>query len=452
MLQLFIGLLGILLTIFFIVGIHELGHFIVARWVGVKVLRFSIGFGKALYRWYDKKGTEYVLAAIPLGGYVKMVDENEENVAKEDLPFAFNRQPVYKKFLIAIAGPISNFIFAFFIYWLLLLIGFTSIVPLIGKITPNSIAAQAGMQPQQEILTVNHKNMNSWDDILINLLLHAGNKDKIHITTKNMDTQKNYQYNLNTTNWRMNELKPDPLSSLGIIPFEPTIAPVVGNLLANSAAKDKLQVGDKILTINNKPIKDWFDMSNIIESHPDQNITVKFERSGKIFTTEIKTHYQRDLLFHKHGVIGISPKFEFPKKLLKENKPGFLPAIPQAWETTYDFIYLNFLVLGKLITGKISLASLGGPITIFQSAGTALNTGIVPFLGFLAFLSIAIGFLNILPIPGLDGGHILFQVIELIIRRPVPLNVQLLFYRLGFIILILLITQALVNDLLRLSK
>lgn len=367
-LTILIAILGIFLTIFFVVGVHEFGHFIVARLLGVKVLRFSLGFGKALYRWHDKSGTEYVLAPIPLGGYVKMVDENEEEVPKQDLPFAYNRQPTYKKLAIVLAGPFFNFLFAFLIYCSLFLIGFYSIIPVIGKVTPNSIAANAGLSSEQEIVRVNNEPTLSWLSVIIHILSHAGDKDFMEITTKNMTTEKTQNFTLNLAQWKMNDLKPNPLESLGLTPYEPPLS-----------------------------MQTW------------------------------------------------------PKKYLRHNQYDLKEALIHAKEELANLLYLNIFSIKKLLTGKISFASLGGPISIFQSAGSALNHGLISFVSFLAFLSIAVGFINILPVPGLDGGHILFQTIEVITRRPVSLRYQYFLYRLGFIFLFLLITQAIVNDILRLK-
>jgi len=360
-----ISLIGILLTIFLIIGIHESGHFFIARALGIKVLRFSIGFGKTLFRWHDKKGTEYVFAAIPLGGYVKMLDENEGTVKEEERHLAYNRQPAYKKLAVVIAGPLANLLFAFLLYWLLFMVGFTSIVPIIGSVTPHSIAANAGLKPQQEIIRVDNTPTTSWMSIAIRILTHTGETDQIHISTVpfNHNTATPDQYFLDLRSWHMDELKPDPLTSLGISPYFPVV---------------------------------------------------------------------------------------LPKNILRYNQYGPITALSHALQNTYDFTYMNFIVLGKLFTGKVSLKSIGGPISIFANAGAALNQGITAFLSFLAFISISIGVINILPIPGLDGGHILFQLIELITRRPVSLKMQNLLYRLGFIILILVIVQAVTNDILRL--
>lgn len=451
MLSVLISIIGILLTILFVVGVHELGHFLVARAVGVKVLRFSIGFGKALYRWYDKKGTEYVLAAIPLGGYIKMLDETEGTVAPEELHLAYNRQSIYKKMLIVFAGPFANLLFALVLYWIIFTIGFTTLIPLIGNVAPHSIAATAGLKPQQEILSINGKPTPSWAAIAIRLLPYTGNKEQLLIETRDLNTSEKKSYLLDLTNWRLNDLEPDLLGSLGIVPYEPRVPAIIGHIQENSpAAKAHLKTGDKIISIDKHIIYDWMQVLHLIATHPEKTLSFVISRDGKTLTIPVTMTYKRDLLFNKYGYLGIGPQFQWPKELLRKNQYGPLAALNRAWQDTVDFTFLNFLLLGKLFTGKISLQSLGGPITIFETAGGALNIGILPFLSFLAFLSISIGFINILPIPGLDGGHLLFQFIELIMRRPLSLRVQTLLYRAGLIILLLLVAQAITNDLLRL--
>ena len=450
MLQLLIAILGILLTILVVVGFHEFGHFIVARLVGVKVLRFSIGFGKGLFSWYDKKGTEYVIAAIPLGGYVKMLDESEETVDPKDLTFAYNRQPFYKKLAIVAAGPLFNLILALTIYWIVFIVGFTSIAPIVGKIAPDSIAALAGMHPKEEIIQVDERKTRSWIAIIVSLLTQMGDKNELQIVTRNADTAEEHHYKLDLTHWQVDKLKPDPLTSLGITAYEPEIPPIISKIKSTSSAAATLKVGDIILAFDNKLIKDWNEFAEAIYKHPDTTVTVKILRQEKPMDVLVKIGYQRDYLLHKYGYLGIAPDYEMPSYLLRHNQYGPLGALSHAWADTKDFTTLNVIVIGKLLTGKISFKSLGGPITIFQSAGSAINNGIIPFLSFLAFLSISIGLVNILPIPGLDGGHILFQFIEFIIRRPIPTNFQILLYRLGLIVLLLLITQALINDIMRL--
>ncbi|MFZ2316162.1 MAG: RIP metalloprotease RseP [Gammaproteobacteria bacterium] len=359
MISTLISILAILATILFVIGTHEWAHFYTARLLGVKVLRFSIGFGKTLLRWKGKTGTEYVFALVPLGGYVKMLDEREGNVAPHERRLAYNYQPYYKKCLIVLAGPAMNLLCAVALYWIIFMIGFYTIRPIIGDISPQSIAAKAGLQANQEIVQIDGEKTQTWNSILLQLLTHLGNQDTVQITTTKA-------HHLDLADWHMDELTPDPLTSLGILPLIPAI-----------------------------PLK-------------------------------------------------------MPPNLIQHIQYSPIAALPEAWKQVKNLTFFNFMLFGKLITGKISLQSLGGPITIYQNAGGALNMGILAFLSFLAFLSISIGVINLLPIPGLDGGHLLIQTIEAIIRRPVSEKVLLNLYRAGFFVIIFVMVQALINDLLRL--
>jgi regulator of sigma E protease len=450
LLNLLISIIGVLITILLVVGVHELGHFLVAKSLGIKVIRFSIGFGKALLTWHDKKGTEYVLAAIPLGGYVKMLDEGEGIVDPEDLPRTFNRQPFYKKMAVIAAGPISNLIFAFVLYWILFTAGFISIAPIIGKISPHSIAEITGIKPQQEIIKIDDTKMTGWTSVVISLLLHAGDNNKLTMELKNPDNQLQ-TYSLDVTNWHLDNLKPDPLKSLGIAPYEPEVPAIIGKELPDSpAAQSGLKAGDKILFIENKAVKDWFDLVDMTATHPNETLPFQIQRSNQKLSLLVRIGAQNHLLAAKTGFLGVTPAFEYPPALLRHNKYGPMAAAQHAWNDVVLFTNMNVIILKKMFTGKISLQSLGGPITIFESAGSALNNGILSFMSFLAFLSISIGIINVVPIPGLDGGHLLFQAIEAVIRRPLSEKTLTLFYRLGMIFLLLIMVQAFINDMLRL--
>lgn len=445
-----ISFAGIVITILLIVGVHEFGHFLVAKCAGIKVLRFSIGFGKKLLCWQDKTGTEYVIAAIPLGGYVKLLDETEGKVTKEELHLSFNRQPLWKRTLVVAAGPFFNLVFALLIYWIVFMIGFTSMAPIIGKITPHSIAEQAGLKPQQQILTIDNHSTLTWMSVFIRILSRTGDTGEMQFQIKNMDKQTLEMHALSLKTWQMDELKPDPLGSLGITPYEPLIAPFIHSIFPDSpAAHSSLQVGDKIISIGKTPIQDWQALTTEIAKYPDKKLLFKILRQGKTIDLEVDIGSQTHL-FKKYGYLGVIPQFNFPQNFFQTNQYGPIQAFGHAWENTSNFTYLNFLLLGKLFLGKLSAQSLGGPITIFESAGNAIHQGIVPFLSFLAFLSIAIGIINVLPIPGLDGGHILFQVFELCMRRPLSMQTQLWMYRLGILFLMIVFFQALVNDVLRL--
>ena len=449
MLHLIISILGIILTILFVIGTHEAAHFGMAKWLGVKVLRFSIGFGKPIVTWHDHQGTEYVIAPIPLGGYVKMLDETEDKVKKEELPLAYNRQPYYKKFLIVLAGPLSNFICAIILYWLIFIIGFVSVKPVIGHVTTPSIAASAGLKPNQQITAIDNSDTHSWQDVIFRLLNHMGNSDRINMTV--LDASKSQTLSLDVSHWKMGGLMPDPLSSLGIIPYEPEVPMVIGIMLPDSpAAKSGLKIGDKIIAIGKQKIGDWMQLIDIITNNPDQTMSFQIERDSKPLTLNVTIGAKRNWLFKKYGSLGIAPKIELPKSMLQTIHYGPLAAVPEAFREVFDLSYFNLLLIGKMITGKLSLQGLGGPITIFESAGNALNSGMLSFISFLAFLSISIGLINFFPIPGLDGGHLLIQTIETLIRRPIPEKILVFLFRCGFLFIIFILLDALTNDILRL--
>ena len=451
MISILISIVGIFLTIFFVIGTHEAAHFIAARLLGVKVLCFSIGFGKTLLRFHDKKGTEYVLALIPLGGYVKMLDENEGNVPKNELAFTFNRQPFYKKFLIVLAGPLTNIFCAFALYWLIFMLGFVTVKPVIGDVKPRSIAAESGLKSNQEIVSVDNKTTSTWTNIMFRLLSHAGNQDHVKIDVTSLTDKKIESHILDLSNWHLDALTPDPLSSLGITPYTPDIPLIIGLIAKDSpAATSQLQLGDKIMALNKKPVKNWDELIIAITKHPDATLTFSVERQGRVIDVPVKLGYQRDRWLQKSGYLGIGPTFHWPKELMQNVKYGPITAIPRAWQEITDFTYFNLMLIGKIVTGKVSTQSLGGPITVFQSAGEALHYGFLAFISFLAFLSITLGIINLLPIPGLDGGHLFIQLIEFIIRRPVPEQVQMILYRFGLLLLVFIIIQALVDDVLRL--
>ena len=452
MLSALISLLGILITLLLVVGIHELGHFVVAKSLKIKVLRFSIGFGKALKTWHDKSGTEYVLAAIPLGGYVKMLDESEGTVLPSEKHLSYNQQPFYCKMAVIIAGPLMNLVFAFFLYWILFVVGFVTVAPVIGSIQPNSIAFQAGMKPNQEITAIDQRSTSNWTAVLIDMIERSGDANQIQFTTKDLSTHTVQTYKLDLAHWHLNELKPDPLDSLGIVPYEPIIPAIIGTIQPDSPAiRSKLLIGDKIIAINKQPIKDWHALTEVLHAHGGETMNFTILRQDKTFILPVTMSVKTSWFFSKQAYLGVSPAFEWPSNLLRKNQYNPIAALGHAYQDVARFTQLNFLIVEKMLTGKMSLKSLGGPITIFQSAGQALNQGIVSFMSFLAFLSISIGIMNILPIPGLDGGHLLFQSIEALIKRPIPDKIIAFFYRFGLLFILFIMVQALFNDISRIA-
>lgn len=449
--QILISIIGIIITILFVVGTHEFGHFLVARLVGVKVLRFSIGFGKKLFSWRDKSGTEYVFALIPLGGYVSMLGESKDDVTGKDKKHAYSYQPYYKKFLIVLAGPLTNFICAFALYWLIFTLGFVTVKPVIGEVAKPSIAYTAGLRSHMEITSIDGKEAKTWTKVLFGLLEHTGSKDTVTFGAIDPKTKITKEYKLDLAKWQMNDLNPNPLKSLGITPYQPPIKLDIGFIKEGSpAANSKLELGDKIIAINNKKINDWEQVVKFIQENPDEELTFTVKRHSKTLDIPVMTGSTRSFMLEKTGVLGIGPYFKMPERLKQKIEYGPLAAIPRAYTEVIDFTKFNLLLFGKMITGKLSLESLGGPITIFDTAGDSLNYGFLPFISFLAFLSVTIGIINLLPVPGLDGGHLFIQTVEAITRRALPDRVILLMYRLGFIFIIFILVQALINDVLRL--
>jgi regulator of sigma E protease len=375
----FLFIIGFLITIVFIVGIHEAGHFIAARLAGVKVLRFSIGFGKTLFRFVDKRGTEFVFALIPLGGYVKMLGEMDDEVDENEKHRTYAAQAFYKKMFIILAGPLTNFIGALLLYWIVYSVGFITLKPILGTITPQSIAAKAGLLPYHEITHMDGKITPTWTKVAFQLITHAGDHDSLMVTTKLVcglpetlamhcpSTPKETIHRLDLTQWQLNDLKPDPLRSLGIAAYFPPL-----------------------------PLK------------------------------------------------------KIPAAMLKEVKYPVSIAFLQALEQCKELTYFNLRVFAKMLTGKLSLAGLGGPITIFNTAGLAISQGLIVFLTFLAFMNLSIGLINLFPIPGLDGGHLFLQLIEWIRGKPLPPIAIEWILRCGFAFLFFIFLQAMFNDIMRL--
>ncbi len=441
------------LALLLLITVHEYGHFLVARLCGVKVLRFSFGFGKVLARWHDKKGTEYVWSLFPLGGYVKMLDEGEGEVPAEERHLAFNNKSVWARIAIISAGPVFNFIFAFLALWLVLIIGIRSLAPMIDEVKPGSIAAQAGMQAKEEILTLDGKKIRSWRDVQFALMPLLGSDKKISITLKPYDNRQIKTLILPLANWQIDSKKPDPLGSLGIVPFIPKIPPIIGEVVAeSSAARAGLKKGDLINQMNGKPLDDWLDLVEYVQKHPDEALILAYSRNGQNKQIKLvigsKGNYGQ-----KEGFLGLrSQNVNWPKEWIRIDRQGPLEAISTAFNQTSDLIGATFSLIGRFATGKLAIQSISGPVGIAQGAGESGRSGLSYYLSFLALVSISLGVLNILPIPMLDGGHLLYCFIEIIFRRPLAEGVKSVGIYLGLVFLLGLMLLALSNDITRLTN
>lgn len=445
-------IIAFLVAVMILVSLHEFGHFIVAKVLGIKVLRFSIGFGKTLWRRQGKDGTEYVIAMLPLGGYVKMLDESEGNVVPEEAHRAFNRQGVLKRAAVIIAGPLMNLLFAIVAFWLIFSIGVNQAKPIIGKVIPNSIAGYANLQTGDEIIQIDKQQVSNWQDAVIAVVSRIGDAGTMEVVVHKPNNSKPQSYSLLLSQWQLNSLKPDPLESLGIKPYTPPMPPIIGKVKSNSpAANSGLQLGDKIISYNNTPVNDWIDLLEFIHAHPNQQIQLEIQRQGKLQPLTLQIGSTISFPFKRIGYLGVAPeKVTWPPGMQQPVKYSLLGAWVPAYQETWQLLRFNFIMVGKLITGKISLQSLGGPIMIMQSANAAFLQGLVIYITFLGFLSVMLAFVNLLPIPTLDGGHFIYLLIEGITGKPVSLAVQYLTMRIGLIILVLLIFNATVNDIMRL--
>ncbi|TMM44892.1 sigma E protease regulator RseP [Colwellia ponticola] len=436
----FVLALGILVTV------HEYGHFWVARKNGVKVERFSVGFGRAIWQKTAKDGTEYVLAMIPLGGYVKMLDERVDEVKPEDKDKTFNGKSVYQRIAIVAAGPVANFIFALFALYIMFLIGVPSVKPLIGAIEPGSIAAQAKLSQESEIVSVAGYNTRDWQEVNLALIAQIGNKS-FEIKTKQADSQYISTFTLDTQKWQFSPDKESPLTSLGISPYRPKVHNELAVIADNSpAALAGLLVGDKLIALGSTKTNDWLTFANEIKHFPGQEVLITINRNNSIITLPV-TPDSIERAGITVGYIGVAPKVDaWPSELLIELSYGPIEAIKESAQRTWNLTSLTFSMIGKLITGDVSVKNLSGPIGIAQGAGNSAGHGFVYFLSFLALISINLGIINLLPLPVLDGGHLLYYLIELFTGKEVPEKVQEVGFKFGAIALLILMALGLFND------
>ena len=432
-----------LITISVLVAIHEYGHFWAARKCGVKVLRFSIGFGRVIWHRIDKQGTEFALSLIPLGGYVKMLDGRAEEVPVELKSQAFDQKPVRQRAFIIAAGPLANFLFAIAAYWVIYSIGIPTIKPVIENVTPNSIAAQARIEPNSQVIAIDGENTSDWETI--NMLLAAKLGDKqVEISVSPLGSGITQEKQLNLSGWKFDPEKETAFESLGMNPVRAKVDMTLSKVVDNSPAQQAgLMVGDKIL-MDNLSAFSWQDFVKQVEQ--GQAFKIKIERNGQIFDKTLQPEQKEDRWF-----VGVSPTFlNVGEQYRTELKYGILGALSKGVEKTAQLSWLTIKVIGKLFSGDISLTNLSGPISIAKGAGVSSGIGFVYFLNFMALISVNLGIMNLFPLPVLDGGHLVFLAAEGIKGTPVSERVQNLSYRVGAALLLTLMVFALFNDFLRL--
>ncbi|CAM3853816.1 sigma E protease regulator RseP [Rahnella bruchi] len=441
----FIVALGVLITV------HEFGHFWVARRCGVRVERFSVGFGRALWRRTDQQGTEYVLAIIPLGGYVKMLDERVEAVAPEFRHQSFNNKKVWQRAAIISAGPIANFIFAIFAYWLVFVIGVPSVRPVIANITANSIAAQSNISSGMELKSVAGIETPDWESVRMALMGEIGD-DQTTVGVAQFGSSQVVEKTLDLRQWQFDPEKQDPVVSLGMIPRGPQIESVLQEVQPDSAAqKAGLQAGDRIVKVDGQILESWQSFVIQVRDNPGKPIALEVERSGDPVALTLTPDTKSAGKGKIQGFAGVVPKvIPLPDEFKTIRQYGPFVAFYEAGDKTWQLMKLTVSMLGKLITGDVKLNNLSGPISIAQGAGMSAEYGLVSYLTFLALISVNLGIINLFPLPVLDGGHLLFLAIEKLKGGPVSERVQDFSYRIGSVLLVLLMGLALFNDFSRL--
>jgi len=447
-----ITILAFVVAIVLLVVFHEYGHYWVARRCGVKVLRFSVGFGRVLYsKRFAGGDTEWVISAIPLGGYVKMVDEREDDVSPEDLPYAFNRKPVLQRIAIVAAGPLANFLLAIVLYWGLFIHGVPGLKPKLGEVPPETPAAVAMMQPGETILRINGETIPTWQELHWKLLDLSLKHDEVRIDGLQADGQKRTHV-LDMSSMSARDLDAEFLNKLGLHLYRPVILPVIGTVVAGSAAEQAgLQAGDLILRVDGIEMKRWMEVVEVIRAHSGMSIRLDIQRGDTNLTISVIPQPVEEG-GKKIGKIGAGPKVDEAafKDMYTEVSYGSFEAIRLSLRKTWETSEISLKMMGKMVIGEVSVKNLSGPITIADYAGQSAKVGMVAYLSFLALISISLGVLNLLPVPLLDGGHLLYYAAEIIKGGPLPDLAWEIGQKIGIALLGTLMVFAIYNDISRL--
>jgi regulator of sigma E protease len=450
--NLFDYLIPFLLALGLLILVHELGHYLIARLCGVKVLRFSIGFGRPLLRWTaGADRTEWALAAFPLGGYVKMLDEREGAVAPAELHRAFNRQGVLRRFAIVAAGPLANFLLAIVLYWGLFIGGTQELKPRLAVAEGASIAAQAGVHEGDLVLEVDDEPVRSWPELRWALLRHALDSREVKLRVRTLEDVEAYR-RIDLSGVQIDDGERDLIASLGLKLWRPPIDPVIGKVIDGAAgARAGLLPGDRFVMLGGKPVTSWVEVVERVREHPGTSLPAEISRSGKdVSVTLIPDSAEEQ--GRRVGKIGVAvaepPAGDDSAFVIVHYGPleGLGKALKQTWETSV----LSLKMIGRMLTGEVSWRNLSGPVTIADYAGQSAKLGLSHYLKFVALISISLGVLNLLPIPVLDGGHLLYYVIEIIKGGPIPERIMEVGQQIGLILLAMLMAFAFYNDINRL--
>lgn len=441
-----------MLALFLLVTIHEAGHFLVARRCGVKVLRFSFGFGPVLFSWRDKHGTAFTWSLIPLGGYVKFLDDVLDDVPEHEKHLMFRAKSLQARVAIILAGPLFNFLLAWVAFWCVAVIGMTTLAPIVGQVKSGSLAEASGFEADQEWTSVNGTSVQSWRDVRYTLMPYMGSEGLLDVTVRSRTKGGLQHVQVPLGVWSVPLPERDPLEHLGIEPRLPRITPKVAEVFPGSPAeKAGLREGDEVLAVDDRVIHDWRTFVFYVKNHPDQSITLKLKRAGLEENKVIPLgHHMQD--GRLEGLLGVrSARGDWPQDMIRMQRDNPLRAVLTASKQTWLFTEATLAWMSRMIQGHVAIKNLSGPVGMAEGAGDSARGGLVYYLSFLGLVSIGLGVLNLLPIPMLDGGHLMYALIEGLTGRPLSERFKMVSVSLGLILLMALTAVALKNDLVRLT-
>jgi len=459
------SILGFVVVMGLIVTIHEWGHYQVARYFNIKVLKFSIGFGKPIYSRQGKE-TEFIIGQIPLGGYVKFADEREDYVAPFDVLRAFNRQSVYKRFAVVLAGPLINLVFALLVFAIMYMVGVTGMKPIVNGIAVNSPLENSVKQNSQinyfsdnqawSVTQVNGNEVFSWQMVHQQLLQSLASGEKtVSVSFQNIqETDIISISEISLSSIDINQPNQNWLAKLGFLPSKPIIPAILGEILENGPAnKEGMLSGDKVLSIDENLIYSWQDFVKVVQSNPNKVVKVVFERDNAIYEAQVKLDSSVLEDGQKVGRMGVGVFVDENtlKPYVTNIQYGFFEAFEKGYQRSVDLFVMSIVMLKRMVIGEVSTKNLSGPISIAQFSGQAIQSGLVAFLSLVGLLSLSIGILNLLPIPVLDGGHLMYYLIEMIKGSPVSERVMVVGQTFGLMVIVGLTFVALFNDVIRIS-
>ncbi|MFT3733497.1 MAG: RIP metalloprotease RseP [Rhodocyclaceae bacterium] len=443
-------ILAFVVAIAVLVVIHELGHYLVARWSGVKVLRFSFGFGRVLWsRRAGKDNTEWAICAFPLGGYVKMLDEREGDVVPaRELHRAFNQQSVWVRSLIVLAGPVANFLLAIAVYWVLFMTGQFEVASVVGSVQPNSAAQRAGLNSGDRVVEAGGKALQSWGDLRWAVIESAIDGATLSLTVQSADGAR-VERRLELQGVSIDDRQPDPMQQIGLRPPMPQVSPIVGRVLPGSPAeKAGIQLGDRIVSLDDVAIPHFQVFADTVAARSGRTVPVRVERDGKVVDLTVSVEPVAGSQPPRGRVgIEVKPDPQAQRVTMTEVFYGPVNALSKAMESTWATTAFSLKVMWRMLRGDVSLSNVSGPLTIADYAGKSARAGLDSFVSFIALVSISLGVLNLLPVPLLDGGHLLYYLAEIIRGKPLSEHVMELGQRIGFVLLGCLMLLAFFNDI-----